>query len=56
MDVYVNLDCKFGITMKRQDHKEHKHFIFIGDLHRRNIFLLCVYFCFLSLSLLCAQN
>ena len=32
MDIHVNLDYKCGITMKYQDHKEHKHFIFVKRL------------------------
>ena len=42
MYIHVNLDYKFGITMKHQDHKEHKHFIFIKRLaQKEHVSVVC---------------
>lgn len=44
MDIHVNLDYKFGITVKRQNHKEHKHFIFIKRLaQKEHVSVVCVF-------------
>lgn len=55
MGRYVNLDCI--PKTKHQHHKEHEHFIFIENLHRKNIFPLCLSI-FVSLldSVVCTKS
>lgn len=56
MDIHVNLDYKFGITVKRQNHKEHKHFIFIKRLaQKEHVSVVCVFLFPQLVSVVCTK-